>query len=103
MFCLLLCGKLHGCDGSVLLNSTQTNQAEREAHVNFGLRGVAEVDQIKAALEHSCPGVVSCADILIMAARDATAKVISTLCNTLFCIHESKTSAEFFSKFKHKI
>ncbi|OAE30286.1 hypothetical protein AXG93_2956s1390 [Marchantia polymorpha subsp. ruderalis] len=38
-------------------------------------RGVAEVDQIKAALEHSCPGVVSCADILIMAARDATAKV----------------------------
>ncbi|BBN11467.1 peroxidase [Marchantia polymorpha subsp. ruderalis] len=64
-----------GCDGSVLLNSTETNQAEREAHVNFGLRGVAEVDQIKAALEHSCPGVVSCADILIMAARDATAKV----------------------------
>ncbi|BFI15241.1 peroxidase [Marchantia polymorpha subsp. ruderalis] len=56
-------------------NSTQTNQAEREAHVNFGLRGVAEVDQIKAALEHSCPGVVSCADILIMVARDATAKV----------------------------
>ncbi|OAE30284.1 hypothetical protein AXG93_2956s1370 [Marchantia polymorpha subsp. ruderalis] len=38
-------------------------------------RGVAEVDQIKAALEHSCPGVVSCADILIMVARDATAKV----------------------------
>ncbi|KAG6557615.1 hypothetical protein Mapa_000896 [Marchantia paleacea] len=64
-----------GCDGSVLLNSTATNQAEREAHVNFGLRGVAEVDEIKAALEYACPGVVSCADILIMAARDATVKV----------------------------
>ncbi|OAE24538.1 hypothetical protein AXG93_2415s1170 [Marchantia polymorpha subsp. ruderalis] len=66
---------LLGCDGSVLLNSTATNQAEREAHVNFGLRGVPEIDQIKAALEQSCPGVVSCADILIMAACDATAKV----------------------------
>ncbi|BBN12113.1 peroxidase [Marchantia polymorpha subsp. ruderalis] len=64
-----------GCDGSVLLNSTETNQAEREAHVNFGLRGVAEIDEIKADLEHFCPGVVSCADILILAARDATAKV----------------------------
>ncbi|BBN10935.1 peroxidase [Marchantia polymorpha subsp. ruderalis] len=64
-----------GCDGSVLLNSTATNQAEREAHVNFGLRGVAEIDEIKAALEYACPGVVSCADILIMAARDATVKV----------------------------
>lgn len=66
-----------GCDGSVLLNSTATNQAEREAHVNFGLRGVAEIDEIKAALEYACPGVVSCADILIMAARDATVKVRS--------------------------
>ncbi|KAL2649843.1 hypothetical protein R1flu_017971 [Riccia fluitans] len=65
---------IQGCDGSVLLNSTATNSAEREAHVNFGLRGIAEVDEIKAALEHACPGVVSCADILIIAARDATVK-----------------------------
>ncbi|KAL2649846.1 hypothetical protein R1flu_017974 [Riccia fluitans] len=63
-----------GCDGSVLLNSTATNSAEREAHVNFGLRGIKEVDEIKAALEYHCPGVVSCADILIIAARDATVK-----------------------------
>ncbi|KAL2649849.1 hypothetical protein R1flu_017977 [Riccia fluitans] len=63
-----------GCDGSVLLNSTATNSAEREAHVNFGLRGIKEVDEIKAALEYACPGVVSCADILIIAARDATVK-----------------------------
>ncbi|OAE30258.1 hypothetical protein AXG93_2956s1090 [Marchantia polymorpha subsp. ruderalis] len=63
-----------GCDRSVLLNSTASNQAEREAYVNFGLRGVAEIDEIKAALEYACPGVVSSADILIKAARDATVK-----------------------------
>lgn len=66
-----------GCDRSVLLNSTASNQAEREAYVNFGLRGVAEIDEIKAALEYACPGVVSSADILIKAARDATVKVRS--------------------------
>ncbi|KAL3702387.1 hypothetical protein R1sor_020409 [Riccia sorocarpa] len=63
-----------GCDGSVLLNSTETNSAERDAHVNFGLRGIQEIDEIKAALESACPGVVSCADIIIAAARDATFK-----------------------------
>ncbi|KAL2620062.1 hypothetical protein R1flu_000267 [Riccia fluitans] len=64
-----------GCDGSVLLNSTASSPAERDAHVNFGLRGVEEVDEIKAALESACPGTVSCADILILAAREATVKV----------------------------
>ncbi|KAL3675551.1 hypothetical protein R1sor_025499 [Riccia sorocarpa] len=59
-------------DTCSLLNSTSTNSAEREAHVNFGLRGLKEVDEIKAALEYACPGVVSCADLLILAARDAT-------------------------------
>ncbi|KAL3681545.1 hypothetical protein R1sor_024501 [Riccia sorocarpa] len=47
---------IRGCDGSVLLNSTDTNSAEGEAHVNFGLRGLNEVDEIKAALEFACPG-----------------------------------------------
>ncbi|KAL2614059.1 hypothetical protein R1flu_025751 [Riccia fluitans] len=64
-----------GCDGSVLLNSTASSPAERDAHVNFGLRGVEEVDEIKAELESACPGTVSCADILILAAREATVKV----------------------------
>ncbi|KAL3692152.1 hypothetical protein R1sor_005803 [Riccia sorocarpa] len=61
-----------GCDVSVLLNSTDTTSAEREAHVNFSLRGLKEVDEIKAALDYACLGVVSCADLLILAAREAT-------------------------------
>ncbi|KAL2608732.1 hypothetical protein R1flu_027305 [Riccia fluitans] len=64
-----------GCDGSLLLNSTADNQAERDGFTNFLIRGIPEIDRIKEALEEVCPNTVSCADILALAARDATVGV----------------------------
>jgi peroxidase len=45
-------------------------QTEKEAVPNTGsARGYEVVDAVKAALEDACPGVVSCADILALAAE----------------------------------
>ncbi|KAM0825656.1 hypothetical protein ACQ4PT_069401 [Festuca glaucescens] len=62
---------LGGCEGSILLNSTANNTAEKDAPLNKGLRGYDVVDSIKAKLEVACPGVISCSDILALAARDS--------------------------------
>ncbi|CAN6285043.1 unnamed protein product [Urochloa humidicola] len=59
-----------GCDGSLLLDETPTMRSEKAADPNDGsVRGLPVVDDIKAALEDACPGVVSCADILALAAE----------------------------------
>ncbi|MED6108066.1 hypothetical protein PIB30_020013 [Stylosanthes scabra] len=62
---------VNGCDGSVLVASTKNNQAEKEAPPNLTLRGFDVIEEIKSILEAQCPGVVSCADIVALAARDS--------------------------------
>ncbi|XP_057982271.1 peroxidase A2-like [Malania oleifera] len=63
---------VNGCDGSILLDDDESMniQSEKEAGPNANsTRGFDVVDDIKAAVEDVCSGVVSCADILAYAAQ----------------------------------
>jgi peroxidase len=59
----------------VLIDSTKDNTAEKESPGNQSVRGFELIDDVKEQLEEQCPGVVSCADIVAMAAREAVALV----------------------------
>jgi peroxidase len=63
---------VQGCDGSLLLDNSTAIVSEKGSNPNKNsIRGLEVIDEIKVALEHACPGVVSCADIIAIAARDS--------------------------------
>ncbi|XP_015943171.2 peroxidase 43 [Arachis duranensis] len=62
---------VEGCDASILIDVS--SQPEKLAFAHQGLRGFEVIQRAKAQLEASCPALVSCADILALAARDAIA------------------------------
>ena len=59
-----------------MLDDSATIVSEKGAIPNNNsLRGFNVVDNIKAAIERACPGVVSCADILALAAESSVRSV----------------------------
>ena len=65
---------MQGCDASILIASKPGSKelAEKDAEENRELKveGFETVRKAKELVERKCPGVVSCADILAIAARD---------------------------------
>ncbi|CAL5388929.1 unnamed protein product [Camellia sinensis] len=64
---------VQGCDASILLDQTTTIDSEKTARPNNNsARGFEVIDKIKLEVDKACGRpVVSCADILAVAARDS--------------------------------
>lgn len=60
---------LQGCDASILLDTKYSS--EMISSRNFGIRKREIINHIKSVLEEECPGQVSCADIIALAAKVA--------------------------------
>ncbi|XP_044511117.1 cationic peroxidase 1-like [Mangifera indica] len=85
---------VQGCDGSILLDDTATFTGEKTANPNNNsVRGFDVVDTIKSQLESSCPGVVSCADILAVAARDSVVALGGSSWTVLLGRRDSTTAS----------
>ncbi|VAI05850.1 unnamed protein product [Triticum turgidum subsp. durum] len=64
---------VNGCDGSILLDDTPFFTGEKNAAPNLNsVRGFDVIDRIKDAVNAGCRGnLVSCADVVAVAARDS--------------------------------
>ncbi|BAU02008.1 hypothetical protein VIGAN_11140800 [Vigna angularis var. angularis] len=61
---------VQGCDGSLLLDG---NPGERDHPLNRGIssKAVQTIDELREVVHNQCGRIVSCADITVLAARDA--------------------------------
>ncbi|KAJ6412478.1 hypothetical protein OIU84_005515 [Salix udensis] len=64
---------VQGCDGSVLLDGSASGPSEQDAIPNLTLRAKAFeiIDDLRERVHKECGRVVSCADIVAIAARDS--------------------------------
>lgn len=76
-----------GCDGSILLDDSETIDSEKNANpnANNSARGFEVIDEIKREVDALCGRpLVSCADILAVAARDSVVAVRSMHTNSFY-------------------
>ncbi|KAL2339452.1 hypothetical protein Fmac_007392 [Flemingia macrophylla] len=86
---------VNGCDGSILLDDTSSFTGEKNANPNRNsARGFEVIDDIKSAVEKVCPGVVSCADILAITARDSVEILGGPTWNVKLGRRDAKTASQ---------
>lgn len=64
--------QVQGCDASILIDS-ENGTPEIYSGKNFGIRKRGAIGILKSMVEVACPQQVSCADIIVLAAREAVA------------------------------
>ncbi|VFQ91010.1 unnamed protein product [Cuscuta campestris] len=86
---------VNGCDASILLDDTPSFTGEQTAAPNNNsIRGLDVIDNIKAKLESSCEAIVSCADIIAVAARDSVVAIGGPSWNVVLGRRDSTTASQ---------
>ncbi|XP_038989076.1 peroxidase 52-like [Phoenix dactylifera] len=90
---------VNGCNGSwivtsLLLDDTSSFTGEKTTNPNRNsTRSFDVIDKIKAAMEKACPGLVSCAAILAIAARDSVVLLGGPNCNVKLGRRDTRTAS----------
>lgn len=68
---------MQGCDASVLLDGSASGPSEQDAPPNLTLRAKAFeiIEDLRELVHKECGSVVSCADLVALAARDSVVLV----------------------------
>ncbi|KAI9115956.1 hypothetical protein K1719_012886 [Acacia pycnantha] len=86
--------RLHFHDCFVQANDASSFTGEKTAAPNANsVRGFDVIDTIKSRLETTCPGVVSCADIVAVAARDSVVALGGTTWSVQLGRRDSTTAS----------
>ncbi|KAK4253387.1 hypothetical protein QN277_010705 [Acacia crassicarpa] len=86
---------VNGCDGSILLDDSETIDSEKNAKPNVNsARGFEVIDEIKREVDKVCGRpLVSCADILAVAARDSVVALGGSAWKVRLGRRDSKTAS----------
>ncbi|PWA57816.1 heme peroxidase [Artemisia annua] len=93
---------VNGCDASILLDQTSTIDTEKNAAPNVNsARGFEVIDRIKSEVDKICGRpVVSCADILTVAARDSVVALGGPTWDIKLGRRDSTTASQAAANFK---
>jgi peroxidase len=92
---------VQGCDASILLDGSASGPSEQDAPPNLTLRAAAfkAINEIRALIDKACGRVVSCADVVAIAARDSVALVYISVSVYMFQnIVPNKTAQKLMSQ-----
>ncbi|CAN1262908.1 Peroxidase 4 [Linum perenne] len=91
----------HDCFVNVTISLSALHYGEQTAAPNVGsVRGYNVIEDIKSEVEKVCPGVVSCADIVAIAARDSTVIAGGESWEVKLGRRDSKTVNELIKRFQ---
>ncbi|KAM1078532.1 hypothetical protein ACFX13_026248 [Malus domestica] len=86
---------VNGCDASILLDDTATFTGEKNVFPNRNsARGFEVSDTIKTRVETACNATVSCADILVLAARDGVVLLGGTAWTVALGRRDARTASQ---------